>query len=218
MNVCLAEKRETQSNYSRFICPFYQEENGDFYKNKLIEIEEVVYQVETNTEDNNEFEAFKADFYYLLTFKDEQGNIHQYKSKVKPKNTGKVFYYIVKDEEIINIFSEKNKKELKRYISVKNDYHYDSKIFRFNKYLMDNFFITFSIISVFISSLIYSTGFFDYLTNDGVYFCPLMIGTIFSLFLFSIGAEIAVIYFKKKENFKVEKEEEEKETTFKTFI
>ena len=133
MNISLNNKSKIGLDNRILIHPFYQEENGEFYKNKLVDIKEVFYQVEIDTEDNNEFEAYKYETYYLLTFTNEAGDFHQYKSKVKPKNIDKVFYYIVKDEEITNIFPEKNKKELKKYITVKNDYSYDNNIFKLIK-------------------------------------------------------------------------------------
>lgn len=212
MNISLNNKSKIELDNSILIHPFYREENGEFYKNKLVDIKEVFYQVEIDTEDNNEFEAYKYETYYLLTFTNEAGDFHQYKSKVKPKNIDKVFYYIVKDEEITNIFPEKNKKELKKYITVKNDYIYDNSIFKLIEY---NPFKTLIIGCGSILTLIHLSGCFDNLHPGDSLFLSFIIGVWLPLFLFFL---LTLRYQRKIEKFKSKKEQEEKETAFEKFI
>jgi len=215
-------KNAFQERNENTIQPFYQDSGAMFYKNKLINVEDIVEHYEMNTDDNNEFEAYSSKIFYLLTFEDERGNTDKYISSVKPKNIGALYYYVIKDDKLENIFPEKDRKKLKPYISTNSKYEYNNK----RKIYILTSFIEKHIIKISIALWISLTVFMvASILNDhsiGAY----IFSSMFAFFptaligvLMNDSADSANRRFKSKENIFIEqKENEEIENILKNFI
>ena len=210
-----------QEHNENTIQPFYQDSRAMFYKNKLINVEDIVEHYEMNTDDNNEFEAYSAKVFYLLTFEDEQGNIHKYISSVKPKNTGSLYYYVIKDDKLEHIFPEKDRKKLKPYISVgtKYDNNKKNKLYSFTSFIENNHTITLPAL-LFIVIVFITYASFSFLKFDifhafllGIIAMPIPVGV-----LLFINERINRNFYDKAKAFTTKKENEERENILKTFI
>lgn len=203
------------------IQPFYQDGGAIFYKNKLINVEDIVEHYEMNTDDNNEFEAYSSKISYLLTFEDDKGEKHNYISSVKPKNIGAVYYYVIKDDKIDNIFPEKDRKKLKPYISVNTKYddNKKSKPYSFTSFIEDNRIITFPVLLfiAFVSITYVSFSLFRF-DSFNAFFGGIIIMPIPAGILLYINESINRHFDNKAKNFITQKENEERENIFKTFI
>lgn len=202
--------------------PFYQDSGAIFYKKKLINVEDIIEHYEMNTDDNNEFEAYSAKVFYLLTFEDEQGNTHKYISSVKPKNIGAVYYYIIKDGKLENIFPEKDKKKLKPYISIDTKYEYNnkSKIYSLASFLVRHpvkiFLVLWVLFSLFLLlSVTNSYSIFDHFIASALTLLPT--GVIFILGSLMAG-DLVQRFESKNDIFVKQKENEERRNILKTFI
>lgn len=134
MHSSFAERTETASKITNAIHPFYENEDISFYKNKLIHIEDIIEQKEVDRGNAADFQSFEMKAYYILTFQDDIGNTHEYRSTIKPKNVGSIMYYVVENGKIKDVFSESDKERLKKHISIKTEYKYPNKIHRFTNF------------------------------------------------------------------------------------
>lgn len=215
-------KNAFQERNENTIQPFYQDSGAMFYKNKLINVEDIVEHYEMNTDDNSEFEAYSSKISYLLTFENERGNIHKYISSVKPKNIGALYYYVIKDDKLENIFPEKDRKKLKPYISIDTKYEYNNK----SKIYSLTSFITKHPIKTFTSSWIFFQypltayillTFFQFDNIDSLFISSIF-STILTFFLFFIIDVTHQDFNDKVRNLINQKENEERENILKTFI
>lgn len=215
-------KNVFQEHNENTIQPFYQDDCAMFYKNKLINVEDIVEHYEMNTDDNSEFEAYSSKISYLLTFEDYKGNTHNYISSVKPKNIGAVYYYVIEDDKLENIFPEKDRKKLKPYISIDTKYEYNnkSKIYSLASFLgrhpIKIFIALWVLFLVFLLLSIpspYSTV--DYIIASALTGFPTIVTFILGAFI----TENVEKHFKSKADIFIEqKENEEREHILKTFI
>lgn len=210
-----------QQHNENTIQPFYQDSGAMFYKNKLINVEDIVEHYEMNTDDNNEFEAYSSKISYLLTFEDDKGDKHNYISSVKPKNIGAVYYYVIKEDKLENIFPEKDRKKLKPYISVgtKYDNNKKNKLYSFTSFIENNHTITLPVL-LFIVILFITYASFSFLKFDifhafllGIIAMPIPMGV-----LLFINERINKNFYDKAKAFTTKKENEERENILKTFI
>ena len=201
------------------VLPFYQDSGAMFYKNKLINVEDIVEHYEMNTDDNNEFEAYSSKISYLLTFEDDKGDIHNHISPVKPKNIGAVYYYVIKDNKLKNIFPEKDRKKLKPYISIDTKYEYNnkSKIYSLASFV-DRHHIKITAFLYPISSLL--VGFlFSFFTNPlDAYLSACLFSLIIMFIPIYIADRISNHFHNESNIFVKQKENEERENILKTFI
>jgi len=211
-----------QERNENTIQPFYQDSGAMFYKNKLINVEDIVEHYEMNTDDNSEFEAYSSKISYLLTFEDERGNTHRYISSVKPKNIDALYYYVIKDDKVENIFPEKDRKKLKPYISIDTKYEYNNKS---KIYSLASFFdrhpIKISIV-LWILSLLFMFSFAQNYHSIFDYFLISMFAALPAGLIFILGAlvagEVDQRFESKKDIFIEKKESEERKNILKTFI
>ncbi len=221
MHSSFAERTETASKIKNAIHPFYENEDISFYKNKLIHIEDIIEQKEVDRGNAADFQSFEMKAYYILTFQDDIGNTHEYRSTIKPKNVGSIMYYVVENGKIKDVFSESDKERLKKHISIKTEYKYPNKIHRFTNFCFGSPFkaLTIPFGSWFLfSTVIYLSGHFDYLSKDASFGVPVMLGGISSLFIFIIFSFFDVILQGKTESFIQKKQNEERDAMLKTFI
>lgn len=212
-------KNAFQERNENTIQPFYQDSGAMFYKNKLINVEDIVEHYEMNTDDNNEFEAYSSKIFYLLTFEDERGNTHKYISSVKPKNIGALYYYVIKDDKLENIFPEKDRKKLKPYISIDTKYEYNnkSKIYRLAS-LVDRNPIKITSFLYPISSLL--VGFlFSFFTNPlDAYLSACIFSSVIIFIPIYMADRISNHFHNESDIFVRQKESEKRENILKTFI
>lgn len=211
-----------QEHNENTIQPFYQDSGAMFYKNKLINVEDIVEHYEMNTDDNSEFEAYSSKISYLLTFEDDKGDKHNYISSVKPKNIGAVYYYVIKEDKLENIFPEKDRKKLKPYISIDTKYEYNtkSKIYSLASFLVRHpvkiFLVLWVLFSLFLLLLVTNSySILDHFIASALTFVP----TAVIFILGSLGAGDLVQRFESKNDIFIEqKENQERECILKTFI
>lgn len=201
------------------VLPFYQDSGAMFYKNKLINAEEIVEHYEMNTDDNSEFEAYSSKICYLLTFEDDKGNIHKHTSSVKPKNVGAIYYYIIKDGKLKNIFPEKDRKKLKPYISVNIKYdNKKSKLYSFTSFIQKHPIKIFSAVWFILSALIAYALLPIFHNKPDAFFVGSIFSSIPTAILVYIIESIHKFFNNETESFITQKENEERECILKTFI
>ena len=196
---------------------FYENDNGRFYKHKLIRAEEVITRTEIDTKDNNEFLSHRTDTSYLLTFEDNNGNQFKYKNNVRPKNIGSAFYYIIdENNDMIDIFPEHNKNSLTKYLTAQKEYKYNNVIHKCCHFYMTHMLKIFAIGTPIFSLMLIMFNAFPSVDHDrpilSVLLSILLIGFSYAPFIF-----IGHIYEKKANKFISDKEDEEKQTLLNTF-
>lgn len=203
------------------ISPFYYNNGTSFYKNRLIHIEDIIEQQAVNKGNAADFQSFETKAYYILTFQDEMGNTHEYQSTIKPKNVGSIMYYVTENEKIKDIFSESDKARFKNHIHIKTEYKYPSKTYQFIDFYFNSIFnMTFmtSLWIFFISALVYLSGHFNDLPDNGPYVVPLIFGMASLILLMPTSLFVGIKLVRKAKHFTREKQDEEKEAILKTFI
>jgi len=197
---------------------FYENENGRFYKHKLIHTEEIITRKKIDTKDNNAFYAHSIETSYLLTFKDEHGNEFKYNSKIGPKNIGATFYYIIDNynDDIVDIFPDNDKNKLKEYLSAKKDYKYNNKINRFCD-LVEEMPGTILLIGIPVLSFIFFMFNFFYADKDAQFLTCIFFSSLLMFILVACPSLYKTIYEKETDKFIADKQNEEKEAILNTF-
>lgn len=198
------------------ISPFYYNSGISFYKNRLIHVEDIIEQKEVNKDNSVDFQSFETKIYHLLTFQDEMGNTHKYRSSIKPKNIGDTMYYVVENGEIKDIFSEHNKNGLKKYLTVKGEYKYSNIIYKCCYFYIKNFLKIFVFGTPICSIMLIIFNAFPSVNHDRAILSVLLsihiIAFSFMPFIF-----LGHIHEEKANKFISDKEDKEKETLLETF-
>lgn len=203
------------------ISPFYYNSGISFYKNRLIHVEDIIEQQVVNKGNSADFQSFETKAYHILTFQDEMGNTHEYQSTIKPNNVGSIMYYVTENGKIKDIFSESDKAKFKNHIHIKTEYKYPSKTYQFIDFYFNSIFNVTSMTSLwifFISALVYLSGHFNDLPDNGPYVVPLIFGMASLIPLIPTSLFVGIKLARKAKIFTREKQDEEKEAILKTFI
>lgn len=196
---------------------FHENENGRFYKHKLIFAEEVITRTEIDTKDNNEFLSHRTDTSYILTFEDNNGNHFKYKNNAKPKNIGFTFYYIIDEHnDMIDIFPEHDKNSLTKYLTAKGEYKYNNITHKICHFYITNMLKVFAIGTPICSLMLIIFNAFPSVDHDRailfVFLSILLIAVSYLPFIFT-----GHIYEKKANKFISDKEYEEKQALLNSF-